>query len=320
MSTVLLVTWILGTGAVAGPLVSGAAKEVAPPTAASQEAPDAVVVRVTGAVHVEGAGGRRPAAVGQRLSKGDRVVPEGGGKAVLVYRTGATQEVSEPLTVEAMGGSGNSDMFARTVQVLAQAASSDARNQPNRQGMIRPVPGFPEIIAPRNHLAVLEVRPTFSWHPVEGATGYLLQIRKEGEAPVRYAVGEVTRWTLPDTLPALERGAVYWWTVGPVGRGRPSREMAFRVLGQDEHAALQRQLDALRAAGLDPEGPGAFLAAVLYREAGLLYSAAASLERLEAAGQPLGVEAYLLKGEILDALGDLEGAQKAFDQADRWIR
>lgn len=320
MRTVLVLAWILGTGAVSDPLPSRVAPGGRAPVPTLHEAPAAVVVRVTGTVHVEGAGGRRPAAVGQRLSKGDRVVPEGGGKAVLVYQTGATQEVSQAITVEEVRGSGDSDLFVRTVQVLAQAASSDARNQPNRQGMIRPVPGFPEIIAPRNRLAVLEVRPTFSWHPAEGAAGYLVQIRKEGGTPVRYPVGAVTRWTLSDTLPALERGAVYWWTVGPIGNGRPSREMAFRVLGEGEQAALQRQLKALRDAGLDPEGVGAFLAAVIYREAGLLYSAAALLEAMEAEGQPLGAEVYLLKGEILDSLGDLEGAQKAFDQADRWIR
>ena len=208
-------------------------------------------------------------------------------------------------------------MFSRTVQVLSQAASSDARNQPNRQGMIRPVPGAPEIVGPRNDLIVKTARPTFVWYPAEGHSEYIVQIRQEGSPPVRYDVGATTNWTLPDDAQALTPGEEYWWTVGPKGRGRASREMKFQVLPLDKHDALNEQLGILLGAGLDPEGDGAFMAAVIYREAGLYYDAATSLGFLEDAGQPLGVEALLLKGEIMDAMGDLEAAQAAFDQADR---
>jgi len=93
--------------------------------------------------------------------------------------------------------------------------------------------------------------------------------------------------------------------------------MQFQVLALDRHDALNEQLGILLEAGLDPEGDGAFMAAVIYREAGLFYDAAAALGFLEDAGQPLGVEAFLLKGDIMDAIGDLEAAQAAFDQADR---
>jgi hypothetical protein len=287
----------------------------------SQDAPAAVVVKVEGSVQLQmGDGDPRPAAVGARLSVGDRVLPAAESRAIVVYRTGATRQVTEATTIEAPAGAAEGDMFSRTVGVLAQAANSDARSQPNRQGMIRPVPGAPEIISPRNLIKVLGPRPTFRWHPAEGMDGYIVQIRREGSPPVRYPVGSVTTWTLPESEEALVPGEVYWWTVGPSGRGRPSREMQFQLLGTEEQAAIDEQLALLTDSGLDPEGDGAFLATVVYREAGLLYDAARSLAFLEDAGIGLSADAYLLKGEIMDALGELEAAQEAFDQADKVMR
>jgi hypothetical protein len=283
-----------------------------------QETPAAVLVKLNGSVQVQiGDAGPQAATVGTRLSVGDRIIPGSGAQAIVVFSSGATQTLTETTTIETATGGGQGDMFSRTVQVLSQAASSDARTQPNRQGMIRPVPGAPEIIGPRNSLPVRSARPTFSWHPAEGHSEYIVQIRQEGSQPVRYEVGATTEWTLPGDAPALTAGGSYWWTVGPKGRGRPSREMQFQVLALEKHDALNEQLGILLEAGLDPEGDGAFMAAVIYREAGLYYDAAMALGFLEDAGQPLGVEALLLKGEIMDAMGDLEAAQAAFDEADK---
>lgn len=288
-----------------------------------QDSPAALVVKLDGAVQVQlGAGAPQAATVGARLAAGDRILPGPGGQAVVIYSSGATQTVTDAITIQVAEGGVEEDLFSRTVQVLAQAANSDARNQPNRQGMIRPVPGAPEIVAPRNNIPVRSVRPAFSWLPATGhQTGeYLLQIRREGEAPTRYDVGAARSWTLPEDAPSLEPGATYWWTVGPKHRGRPSREMKFQVLSLEIHDALNEQMGTLMNAGLDPEGDGAFMAAVIYREAGLHYDAARSLEFLEELGQPLGMNALLLKGEIMDAMGDLEAAREAFDRADRMGR
>ena len=288
-----------------------------------QDSPAAVVVKLDGSVQVQlGAGAFQAATVGMRLAAGDRILPGPDGQAVLVFSSGATQTVTSALTIQAESGAEEEDLFSRTVQVLAQAANSDARNQPNRQGMIRPVPGAPEIVAPRNDIPVRSARPTFTWLSAAGhETGeYMIQIRREGEAPARYDVGADGSWTLPDDAPSLEPGAAYWWTVGPKRGGRPSREMKFQVLSLEKHDALNEQMGTLMNAGLDPEGDGAFMAAIIYREAGLYYDAARSLEFLEELGQPLGVNALLLKGEIMDAMGDLEAARGAFDRADRLRR
>jgi hypothetical protein len=293
---------------------------LAPTPRPAQDSPAAVVVKLDGSVQIQaGDAAPQPATVGTRLFTGDRVIPGENGRAVLVFSSGATRTVTEATTIETPRGGQEGDMFSRAVQVLSQAANSDVRNQPNRQGMIRPIPGAPEIVSPRNGIPVQSTRPTFVWVPaLDRESGeYMIQIRREGEAPVRYDVGNTTSWTLPPDAPALTPGATYWWTVGRKQRGRPSREMTFQVLSVEKHDALNEQMATLINAGLDPEGDGAFMAAVIYREAGLYYDAAHSLEFLEEIGQPLGVNAFLLKGEIMDALGDLEAAREAFDQADR---
>lgn len=280
-----------------------------------QEAPAAVVVSVRGAVEVI-VGGRAPTAatVGTRLASGDQIIPSGG-EAVIVHVTGRTQRVTETLTIPAVGGDSEAGAFSRTVRVLASAANTDARGNPNRQGMIRPIPGEPVLIAPRNGLLVMDVRPTFTWHSVEAATGYRIQVRDlEGEI-TRYEAADTT-WTLPADAPDLLRGQTYAWTVAPSGSGRPTREQRFVVLAGEEHGEVAGALESLAAAGLDPSGAGALMAVAVFRELELFYDASATLALLDE--EELSADVFLLKGEILDALGDLEGASAAFDKAD-WL-
>ena len=288
---------------------------------ALQDAPAAVLVQVEGAVQVQPAGGSpQDAAVGGRLSVGDQVLPGQNGRAVVVFRTGATQVVTEATTIEAATGGAEGDMFSRTVQVLAQAATSDARSQPNRQGMIRPIPGEPVLIGPRNEITVMDPRPTFTWHSVPNATGYTIQIRKPGSRPVRYETGADTTWTLPMTVPALSHGDTYWWTVAPKESGRATRETQFQVIDMEGYQGVTSSIQAISAAGLDPTGDGAFLAVVIYRDAGLLYDAAGLLGFLQDSGASLSQDVLLLHGEILDALGQLDAAREAFDRADEMGR
>jgi hypothetical protein len=278
-------------------------------------------VQVEGAVQVQPAGGApQDAAVGGRLAVGDQVLPGQGGRAVVVYRTGATQVVTEATTIEAASGGEEGDMFSRTVQVLTQAATSDARSQPNRQGMIRPIPGEPVLIGPRNEIRVMEARPTFTWHSVPGATGYTIQIRKPGSRPVRYETGADTTWTLPMSAPALTHGDTYWWTVAPKESGRATRETQFQVIDVEGYQGVASSIQAISDAGLDPAGDGAFLAVVIYRDAGLLYDAAGLLGFLEDSGATLSRDVLLLQGEVLDALGQLDAARRAFDKADEMMR
>lgn len=290
-----------------------------------QSGPAAVVILVEGSVQVE-SGGAAPveATVGTRLSAGDRVLPESGSRAVLIERGGTRTEVTEAFTVRAPssdgGGAGDSDMFSRTVQVLGQVAGADTENLMDRQGMIRPIPGEPVLVSPRNQLTIMSPRPRFVWRSVEGATGYTVQVRTPGSQPLRFAGIQDTAWTYPDAAPVLVPGTEYWWTVAPAGSGRATREQRFRVIDADEYERVTRDLATLEELGLDPWGEGAFLTAVLFSDAGLYYDAAGALEYLEGSGVSLSADAHLLKGDLLIELGDAEGARKAFESADRMRR
>ncbi len=302
-----------------GPQAEPPAEPQAEPPAGSpfQEAPAAVVVSVQGAVEVV-LGGAPPtaAAVGTRLASGDQVIPEGG-VATIVHASGRTERVTETLTIPSASGDTEAGAFSRTVRVLASAATTDARGNPNRQGMIRPIPGEPVLIAPRNGLRVMGVRPTFAWHSVEGATEYRIQVRNLAGGMARYEASDTT-WSLPTDAPDLERGQTYAWTVAPSGSGRPTREQRFMVLGEDEYGEVAGALESLTAAGLDPAGAGALMATAVFREVGLFYDASSTLAGM--GEEELSADVFLLKGEILDALGDLEGAGAAFDKADRLMR
>jgi hypothetical protein len=285
----------------------------------AQEDPAALVVRLQGDVQVRvGGAAAAPAAVGTLLSAGDEVIPASGARAILITRTGAQQVVTQATTLSEPRGGGNPDLFARAVSTLAQAASSDARSAGGRQGMIRPIPGEPVLISPRNGLTVTSSHPTFSWMAVEGAAGYTLQIRKtDGGRPMRFDVTG-TEWALPESEAGLDAGAVYAWTVAPKG-GRPTMEQQFRVIGPEDNETLTTTLDEIRTMGLDPMGDGLFLTAVIFRDMELYYDAASALNGVETTGE-MSADLYLLKGEILNVLGHEAEARKAFDKADAMMR
>ena len=284
----------------------------------AQEDPAALVVRVQGEVQVRQGGAESPAVMGTRLAVGDEVLPASGARAILITRTGAQQVVTQATTVAAPTGGGNPDMFTRAIATLAQAATSDARSAGGRQGMIRPIPGEPVIIRPRNGLLVTSTHPTFSWMAVEGATEYMIQVRNlAGGTPRRFR-SSTTEWTLPESEAALESGATYLWTVAPVG-GRPTMEQRFTVIGSEDNELLTTTMAEIREMGLDPMGDGLFLTAVILRDMDLFYDAAEALRNLESTGE-MSADLYLLKGEVLNMLGHDDEARKAFDKADAMMR
>ena len=285
---------------------------LAPPPLGGQEAPAALVVKLQGEVSIRSGSATTPAEVGARPVAGDQVVLAAGARAYLVHRSGQTQVVTERTTIAApAAGSAEGDVFSRTVRVLAQAANSNARTQPNRQGMIRPIPGEPVLVAPRNGIKVSAVRPIFRWMPVKGATGYTLQLRTEGERPRRFEV-EGTEWTFPESEAHLVPGRSYRWTVAPAGCEEP-----FVVMDEAERRELEWGIEAISAMGLDPRSEGRLLVAVVFAGLGLYYDAICALEQ---AGDPLECDLYPLKGEVLDRLGRLEEAREAFDRADALLR
>ena len=282
--------------------------------------PAAVVVQVNGAVQIQrtGQNASSPATVGASLNAGDKVVIGSGAKAVLLYKTGKMVPATSTITIEDAQRDKPGGLFNQTVTTLAQVATTNARTQPNRQGMIRPIAGEPMLIAPRNLVKVADLHPTFVWGKLDDAAGYTVQIRRlepfPGK-PERFQAGNMTSWTYPADATPLIPGGVYEWTVAS-NSGRPATVQRFRVVTAEDFSRIASTLTELTAAGIDPLSDGLFLTALAYRDAGLMYDAKGLLERLEKSGAPRGREFYLLRGEVLDAVGDLDGAAKAFASAD----
>jgi hypothetical protein len=306
---------LLCGGAAAAALHAPAdARHVLPRTAE----PVAVFVQVTGPVQVRPAAGgaAEAAAVGRGVAPGDSVAIGGGGKAVLLYRTGRMQTVEQGLRISDPREAETGTLYSRTMRTISQVATTDVRSQPNRQGMIRPLPGQAAPIAPRNGITVLDARPEFHWFASPGATRYTLQLRRTditGERPVRFDAGADTAWRFPGAIPPLAAGGTYEWTVGAAGRVAPVQRFVVAS------AALRAEVDAglaeVDAAGLDP-ADALFLRALLYREAGLFYDAERMLRQLAGAGAG-GRVFHMLRGDVYDSLGDLDAAAAAFAEADR---
>jgi hypothetical protein len=283
--------------------------------------PAALVIRVQGDVDVtHGAAPATPAAVGERMFVGDRVLPSTGSRAILITRTGGQQVVAAATTIAEPRGGGNPDIFARAIATLAQAASTDATTG-RRQGMIRPIPGSSSLVAPRNGLAITTNRPTFVWTSTPGERYDLLLRKIDGGRAMIFEVGVDTAWALPDSVPELEAGARYAWTVFVGGRrgGRPLPQQEFRVITLVESVQMQDYLDDIAVFGLDPMGDGLFLTVVAYRDLGLFYDARDALAEVEREAS-LSADLYKLKGEILAHLGHEEEAREAFDRADELTR
>lgn len=283
----------------------------------AQNGPAALVIRVQGDVDVtHGEEAPTPAAIGERMFVGDGVMPDQGSRAVLITRAGAQQVVTERTTIGEPQTAGATDIFDRALATLAQAATTDASTG-GRQGMIRPIPGQTALVAPRNELTVANPRPTFRWTPTPGQSYDLMLRRVDGGRPVVYTVGNDTTWTLPDSVPDLDLGAEYQWTVFVGGRqgGRAMQPQNFRVIGLEDSVELADYLDQIAVFGLDPKTDGLFLTVVAYRDMGLYYEAAEALDAVERDG-PLTWELYRLKGEILAELGREAEAREAFDRAD----
>ena len=281
--------------------------------------PSAVVVQISGGVQIQRAGQSAPVAatVGLSLLPGDKVIVGSGAKATLLYKTGKMVPLSATTTIEDAQRDQPGGLFKQTVTTLAQVATTNARSQPNRQGMIRPIEGSPAPIAPRNSVKVGDLHPSFVWYRLPDAAGYIVQIRRVepvASMPERFNVGNDTAWTYPSSAAPLVPGALYEWTVAST-TGRVAQPQRFRIMSADDFAHIAGTMNELVNAGIDPMGDGAFLTALAYRDAGLMYDANRMLDRMEAAGAK-GKSYHLLRGEVYDALGNLDAAAKAFSTAD----
>jgi len=292
----------------------------ATPAHAWAQATTALVSQFRGEVKVLKApeGTELPVKVGLRLVEPDRVDVARGSRVVLLFSNGRLITATTPMTIAPVGGEGAAEVYARAERALA--AAGQATRPDAKSGVGRPPPAGAYPLSPASGSAVVEERPAFAWQPQEGAETYLLQLRPTaGGAPLRFQVTGTGPWALPDTVAPLVRGAEYAWTVVALPGGRSAGEERFRVLDAAGLADLDALHASLREAGVDPEGDGLFLVAMLSADLGLFHDALAALEKLTAATSEAGRDPSvdLLHALVLERLGRVEEARAAFDRAER---
>src|SRR5262249_1535025 len=113
----------------------------------------------------------------------------------------------------------------------------------------------------------------------------------------------------------LPPGSEFEWTVGATPGRISSYRGRFRTITIDEFKPINDLIHELAANHLNSTD-GLFLIALAYRDAGLYYEASHALDRLAEFGSGKGRAFFMLRGDILDKLGDLEGAARAFAAAD----
>lgn len=279
--------------------------------AAHAQAVSALVSQIRGDVKVRkgGAEAELPAKVGLRLAEGDAVAVARGSRAVLLFSNGRLVTATTSLVVAGVGGAGAAEIYERASRSMASAAR---QGRPAPEGGIgRPPPVGAYPLRPVFGSAVLAERPSFTWQGQDGAEEYLLQIRPlAGGAPLRFRVTGTGPWTLPDSVPGLARGAEYAWAVVTLPGGRMAGEERFRVLDADAADGVAAFLASLRDAGVDPQGDGLLVAAMVYADLGLLHDAAEALARLAAETDAAGRDPLvdLLHAQVLERLGRIDEA------------
>ena len=91
------------------------------------------------------------------------------------------------------------------------------------------------------------------------------------------------------------------------------------MIALPEFAQLNEFMSEIEEFGLDPLTDGLFLTVVAFRDLGLFYDAEEAMVGIEGQAE-MSADLYLLKGEILNAVGRAEEARAAFDQADALMR
>jgi hypothetical protein len=139
-------------------------------------------------------------------------------------------------------------------------------------------------------IMLLSNRPTFRWSPMEGATGYVVEVY-DSKFNLAATSPQLTNHSWAP--PALARGEVYSWQVKAIKDGQefisprpPAPQARFRVLDQAKASELAK---ARRAYGSSHLTLG-----LLYAEAGLLKEAEQELRALQKANPDSEIARSLL--------------------------
>jgi hypothetical protein len=141
-------------------------------------------------------------------------------------------------------------------------------------------------------IVLMTDRPTFRWSPLEGATGYIVEVyggkfKLVAASPLLSSHS----WTAPQSL---SRGHVYAWQVKAIKDGQeitsprpPAQQASFRILDQAKANELAKARRAY---------PSSHLAlALLFAEAGLLKESEQELRMLQKANPDSELARNLLR-------------------------
>ena len=242
------------------PVAALPAPPAATPAAAPKQPPPAPVV-----AQLNDGGGLLALDRSGRLSGAEGLPP--------AYRAAAKQAL-------AGGRLGRSSQLAGLARPPSSLMSSDQKDGS----------GF-SVIGPDGSVLLTD-RPTFRWSPLEGATGYVVEVYDDKYNPVATSPQLAAHeWAATRPLP---RGKVYSWQVKAVRDGQeitapipPAPQARFRVLDQTKANELERARRAYRSSHLT--------LGLLYAEAGLLQEAEQELRKLRKANPDSEVARRLLR-------------------------
>lgn len=149
------------------------------------------------------------------------------------------------------------------------------------------------VIEPVGNVLLTD-RPTFRWSPLEGATGYVVEVY-DGQFKLLAVSPQLTdhAWAAPQPLP---RGEVYAWQVKAVKDGQeeevtaprpPASQARFRILDRAKASELAKAKRAYPSSHL--------VLGLLYAEAGLLKEAEQELRALRKANPDSELARKLLR-------------------------
>ena len=206
------------------------------------------------------------------------------------------------LTLDREGRLSGADALPPAYREMLKEALSDRRieRSPQLKGLARPGSSLMGSETRAGEFSVLEPvgsvlldeRPTFRWAPLEGATGYVVEIYDDVFNLVASSPQlKAPSWSAPQTL---TRGKVYTWQVKAVKDGQevtaprpPAPQARFRVLDRAKADELSRAKRAYPSSHLT--------LALLYAKAGLLRESEQELRLLQKANPDSELARRLLR-------------------------
>lgn len=178
----------------------------------------------------------------------------------------------------------------------------------------------PLLLSPR-HTVITDTRPTFSWQPVVGASGYRLTVNPLGGSGETWSI-ETTAASLPypADAPPLAPGSRNSVTLMTLDNDRVADKSLLQVLDAGSQAELVKAEAEIRALPLD-EAAQTYLLAQLYRQWELQDAAIVQLEQLinspPLVGQGPGMESTLRQqlGDLYFEIGLYAQAEEHYQAA-----